>query len=178
MEAMNKKSPHLETSAQQMSRRKLLKGVASIGLLSLVAPLPLSVLAQESAPTDPITLFTLVSERLTERQGLSPILSERFFQALQDRTPEFESRLKSLVKEMAQIETQLLTTTLTPAAQQTAKSIISALYTGIVGTGLDAQVITYRHALQFTAVDDVLEIRSYCPNKPGFWAAKPIERKA
>lgn len=178
MEAMNKKSPHLETSAQQMSRRKLLKGVASIGLLSLVAPLPLSVMAQEPATADPVSLFTLVSERLTEQQGLSPILSERFFQALQERNPDFESDLKTLVKEMAQIETHLLATTLTPAAQTTAKTIISAWYTGIIGTGTDAQVLTYRHALQFNAVDDVLEIRSYCPNKPGFWAAKPIERKA
>lgn len=178
MEAMNKKSPHLETSAQQMSRRNILKGVASIGLLSLVAPLPLSVLAQESASADPIALFTLVSERLTQHQNLSPILSERFFQALQARNPDFEAHLKLLVKEMAQIETRLLATTLSPSAQQTAKSIISAWYTGIVGAGLDAQVITYRHALQFNAVDDVLEIRSYCPNKPGFWAAKPIERKA
>jgi hypothetical protein len=178
MEAMNKKSPHLEASAQQMSRRNILKGMASIGIVTLVAPLPLSVMAQESTPADPITLFTLVSERLTQHQGLSPILSERFFQTLQDHNPRFENNLRALVKEMAQIETQLLTTTLTPAAQQTAKTIISAWYTGIVGSGTEAQVITYRHALQFQAVDDVLEIRSYCPNKPGFWAEKPIERKA
>ncbi|MGY0614341.1 sugar dehydrogenase complex small subunit [Vibrio sp. FJH11] len=174
---MNKKPPHLKASAQQMSRRNMLKGMASIGILTLVAPLSLSVMAQDSAPADPITLFTLISERLTQHQGLSPILSERFFQTLLEHNPRFEANLQVLAKEMAQIKTQLLATTLTPASQQTAKTIVSAWYTGIVGSGTEAQVITYRHALQFQAVDDVLEIRSYCPNKPGFWAEKPIERK-
>jgi len=178
MEAMNKKSPDLETSAQQMSRRKLLKGVASISLLTLVAPLPFNVMAQSSAASDPVSLFTLLSERLTEKSDLSVVISERIFQALKDRDSGFEANLKSLATEMSNIETQLLSTTLTPSSQKTAHAIISAWYTGIVGSGTDAQVITYRHALQFTAVDDVLEIRSYCPNKPGFWAAKPIERKA
>lgn len=31
---------------------------------------------------------------------------------------------------------------------------------------------------RYGVVSDTLIIRSYCPNKPGFWAAKPIERQA
>ena len=61
------------------------------------------------------------------------------------------------------------------AAQQAlALKIMEAWYLGTV----DNQVVTYEQALMYDVVSDTLIIRSYCPNKPGFWAAKPIERQA
>ncbi len=53
-------------------------------------------------------------------------------------------------------------------------TILGAWYLGIV----DNVVITYEEALMFSVVSDTLVIPSYCPNKPGFWAEKPIERQA
>ncbi|MFP3560529.1 sugar dehydrogenase complex small subunit, partial [Paraburkholderia sp. SIMBA_049] len=58
--------------------------------------------------------------------------------------------------------------------ENAALSILCAWYLGIV----DNVVITYEEALMFSVVSDTLVIPSYCPNKPGFWAEKPIERQA
>jgi len=51
--------------------------------------------------------------------------------------------------------------------------VLSAWYLGKVGEGAHARVVSYENALMFDAVSDVLVIRSYCSNRPGYWAAKP-----
>ena len=61
------------------------------------------------------------------------------------------------------------------------KSVLMANVMLSSGTDLgivDNVVITYEEALMFSVVSDTLVIPSYCPNKPGFWAEKPIERQA
>lgn len=165
------------TREQRQARRRLLKGVASLGVVTLVSPFPLRVAAQSLVSSND-KIFTAISLKLTERSELLPVLCERFYHALKQQNAQFDQELEVLEKQMTQANGQSLTQALSPEAKKTAKTILSAWYTGIVGEGTQAQVITYRHALEFEAVDDVLQIRSYCPNKPGFWAAKPVEKKA
>lgn len=152
-----------------------MEGLGAVGALSLIAPF--NALASSTA-SDLADAFMQVSMRLTEVKLLNPELSQRLYQALTSANPAFDTELRALAEAITTAADADLSTALAPAAQRTAKTILSAWYTGIVGEGLDAKVITYRHALQFTAVDDVLVIRSYCPNKPGFWVNKPTERKA
>ncbi len=64
--------------------------------------------------------------------------------------------------------------TLSAAQRFEAQRILEAWYLGVV----DNVTITYEGALMFSVVSDVLGIRSYCPDKRGFWVTKPIERLA
>ena len=171
----NKKSPAL--SDLQVARRKVLKGAASLGVVSLVSTVPVKGIASPLNVTHD-NVFVTVSKILTGRSDLLPILHERFYEALSHQFPQFDSDLNALAKELAALPPKKIESSLTPHSLTTAKAILSAWYTGIVGQGVNAKVITYRHALEFEAVDDVLQIRSYCPNKPGYWAAKPVEKQA
>lgn len=172
---MNKKPISTAISTHGVTRRTLLEGAACLGVVALVSPF--NVIADGRASQGK-EVFVAVSKRLTEYDDLNSVLAERFYAALQGLNPKFSTELAALAKEMAKSDAKTLAKSLSPSAQKTAKSIISAWYTGIVGEGTTAQVITYRHALEFKAVDDVLQIRTYCPNKPGYWAEKPIERKS
>ena len=170
-----KKSITTASAGVGLTRRALLaKSAFGLGLLALGNPL--NAMAQ-SLNKEAINRFTSVSAVLTERDDLHPVLCERFYTALNAKTDAFDAKLTQLAGEMQNADTTSLADTLSADAQQTAKLIVSAWYTGIVGEETNAQVIAYRNALQFQAVDDVLVVRSYCPNKPGFWAIKPIEEK-
>lgn len=173
MLAMVNKKLENRNAATGITRRTLLEGFASFSALALVSPF--SIAAPQSA--QPADTFLKLSMQLTQVNLLNPKLSERLYQALKAESPQFDGELQALAQAVATAGTDI-TTALKPTAKNTAKRILSAWFTGIVGEGLDAKVITYRHALQFNAVDDVLVIRSYCPNKPGFWRNKPTERKA
>ncbi|MGF2508186.1 sugar dehydrogenase complex small subunit [Ralstonia pseudosolanacearum] len=52
--------------------------------------------------------------------------------------------------------------------------ILQAWYTGVV----DGTVVTYEQALMYGVVSDILVIRTYCPNRPGFWAEPPVEKQS
>lgn len=157
-----------------ITRRTLLEGLGAFSVLSFVAPLSVAA----TPATDLADTFMQLSMRLTEVKLLNPALSQRLYQALKSNNAAFDGALHALDSAVNAAGTADLTAVLAPTEKRTAKAILSAWYTGIVGEGLDAKVITYRHALQFKAVDDVLVIRSYCPNKPGFWASQPTERNA
>lgn len=60
------------------------------------------------------------------------------------------------------------------ATKKIAKTILSAWYLGVVTSGKQTKLIAYENALMFDSVSDVLVIRSYCSNRPGYWANKPL----
>ncbi|MGO1298573.1 MAG: sugar dehydrogenase complex small subunit [Vibrio sp.] len=163
------------SSSHDKTRRNIIKGLASTSLLSF---LPAFNVMADALSDDVPAAFISVSKTLTGRESLSDVLGECFYHALQATQSNFSNQVMALEKELSQLEPKNYTEKLSSQAQKTAKTILSAWYTGIVGEGPSAQVIAYRHALEFSAVDDVLTPRSYCPNKPGFWAAKPVEKHA
>lgn len=108
-----------------------------------------------------------LSQSLTARSALDRDVGTRLLAALQKSTPDLAPQLPKLAGALAAGSAD--------AAQQAlALKIMEAWYLGTV----DNQVVTYEQALMYDVVSDTLIIRSYCPNKPGFWAAKPIERQA
>ncbi|WP_299003698.1 sugar dehydrogenase complex small subunit [uncultured Shewanella sp.] len=174
---MDQASFNIRFLSHPMTRRQLLKSVASIGALTLASPSPLeAVTSSLLGSLSPNYLFLTVSERLTETKGLMPVLSTRFYHALKAEYPFFDITLRALATECETANEGALASQLSSSSAVTAKQILCAWYTGMVGKGTHAQVITYRHGLGFNAVDDVLGVRSYCPNKPGFWAIEPRER--
>lgn len=157
---------------RNVTRRKLLVGAASLSLVTAISPM--QVIAEDKS-NNINPNFVSVSKKLTQHNDLNPILIERFYKALKALSPSFDNDVNTLAEEMSANGDFSKATAMSPDIKKTAMDILSAWYTGIVGKGVNAQVITYRHALEFNAVDDVLGVRSYCISKPGSWAEKPVE---
>ncbi|MFM0299370.1 sugar dehydrogenase complex small subunit [Paraburkholderia sediminicola] len=149
-----------------MTRRRWLQGALALTAAGLTSSLALKALADDSAAA-PIDAFMTLSQSLTARSALDRNVGTRLLAALQQSAPDLAQQLPKLAGALAAGSAD--------AAQQAlALKIMEAWYLGTV----DNQVITYEQALMYDVVSDTLIIRSYCPNKPGFWAAKPIERQA
>ncbi|CAD6546485.1 hypothetical protein LMG28727_04575 [Paraburkholderia kirstenboschensis] len=149
-----------------MTRRRWLQGALALTAAGLTGSLTLKALADDSSSA-PIDTFMTLSQSLTEKSALDRDVGTRLLGALQKSTSELAQQLPKLAGALAAGSAD--------AAQQAlALKIMEAWYLGTV----DDVVITYEQALMFGVVSDTLIIRSYCPNKPGFWAAKPVERQA
>lgn len=150
---------------RSISRRAWLQGALVLTAAGLAGSRTLTALAQGgSAPLDG---FMTLSQALTGKSGLDRAVGERLMNALQKKTPNLAQRVPQLAGALA-------SGTLDDGQQALALRILEAWYLGQV----DGAVITYEQALMFDVVSDTLVIRSYCPNKPGFWASKPTERQA
>ncbi|MFL9868623.1 sugar dehydrogenase complex small subunit [Paraburkholderia fungorum] len=149
-----------------MTRRRWLQGALALTAAGLTGSLTLKALADDSAAA-PIDAFMTLSQSLTARPALDRDVGTRLLAALQKSASDLAQQLPKLAGALAAGSAD--------AAQQAlALKIMEAWYLGTV----DDQVVTYEQALMYDVVSDTLIIRSYCPNKPGFWAAKPIERQA
>lgn len=153
-------------AAEGMTRRQWLQGALALTAAGLAGSLTLKALA-DSPSAAPLDTFMTLSEALTGKKGLNRVIGERLLQALQKGSFKTADGLPQLAGALS-------AGTLNPDQEALALKILEAWYLGIV----DNVVITYEEALMFGVVSDTLVIRSYCPNKPGFWADKPIERQA
>lgn len=153
---------------QGISRRRLLK-VVGVGLAAgLMGPVALrAVAANTQAPGADLEKFMQVSLALTGKQQLNPQIGQRLYRLLATQ-PGFTVGLAQL-----QPLSQGKAGQWSAAQRKTARDVLSAWYLGKVGEGAQAQVVSYEKALMFDAVADVLVIRSYCSNRPGYWAEQP-----
>ena len=117
--------------------------------------------------------FMTLSQRLTGRSNLDPRIGQRLFQTLAQRDTALKQSLAELLERLGDAPDSW-----SERQQWLARQILGGWYLGQIGDDSNATVVTYEQALMFRAVDDVLVIRSYCPNQPGFWAAQPVERGA
>ncbi|AXI03430.1 sugar dehydrogenase complex small subunit [Aquirhabdus parva] len=148
----------------KLNRRQWLQATLLLVVGGLSGSVTLQSLA-ESTNTDGLSAFMTLSKALTERQQLDPEVGQRFLTAFTQNNLSFQSQLQPLSAALAG-------GTLDAAQQELALQILEAWYLGTV----NKQVITYEQALMFTVASDILVIRSYCLNKPGFWAEKPATR--
>jgi len=157
-----------------LSRRRLLAvacaGAAVSGVLLSPAARTLAALTPQ-ADADLASFMTL-SQRLSGHSNLDPRIGLRLFEALAQRDTALRQSLAELQAHLADPPASW-----SERQQWLARQILGGWYLGQIGEPTSAAVITYEQALMFKAVDDVLVIRSYCPNKPGFWAAQPAERE-
>jgi hypothetical protein len=150
------------------ARRQWLQGALALSAAGLIGSTTLYALADTPAGGDDLGAFMTLSQALSDKTGLDQIVGGRLYNALLAKTPDLASRIPPIARALA------AGTPLDAGQEATALRILEAWYTGIV----DGQVITFEGALMFGVVADTLVIRSYCPNKPGFWAQKPIERQS
>lgn len=158
-----------------LSRRRLLVVACASAALGgvLLSPAARTWAALTPQAEAELEGFMTLSQRLTGRSNLDPRIGQRLFQALAQRDTALKQGLAELLDRLGDDPASW-----SERQQWLARQILGGWYLGQIGDDRSATVVTYEQALMFRAVDDVLVIRSYCPNKPGFWAAQPVERGA
>ncbi|MFV3366787.1 sugar dehydrogenase complex small subunit [Pseudomonas sp. NY15435] len=158
-----------------LSRRRLLAVACASAALGgvLLSPAARTWAALTPQAEAELEGFMTLSQRLTGRSNLDPRIGQRLFQALVQRDSALKQSLVELLDRLGDAPDSW-----NERQQWLARQILGGWYLGQIGDDTGATVVTYEQALMFRAVDDVLVIRSYCPNKPGFWAAQPTERGA
>lgn len=156
-----------------LSRRRLLAAACASAALggALLSPAGRTWAALTPQAEAELEGFMTLSQRLTGRSNLDPRIGQRLYQALAQRDSALKQSLAELLDRLGD-DPQAWS----ERQQWLARQILGGWYLGQIGDDSNATLITYEQALMFRAVDDVLVIRSYCPNKPGFWAAQPNER--
>lgn len=158
-----------------LSRRRLLAVACASAALGSVLLSPAGRTWAALTPQAEAELedFMTLSQRLTGRSNLDPRIGQRLFQTLAQRDTALKQSLAELLERLGDAPDSW-----SERQQWLARQILGGWYLGQIGDDSNATVVTYEQALMFRAVDDVLVIRSYCPNQPGFWAAQPVERGA
>ncbi|MDB5992224.1 MAG: hypothetical protein JWQ10_3627 [Herbaspirillum sp.] len=157
-----------------LARRRWLQ--RALALIAAGSGASVLLKAQGIDSSAPLATFMTLSQALTSKAVLDPIIGARLLDALQKNTPDFPQRMQQLAAALLagwpQVPAAAATATAAATAQQAlALRIMQGWYLGVV----DNTVVSYEQALMFEAVSNTLPIRSYCFGKPGFWAEKPIE---
>ncbi|MHA6830662.1 sugar dehydrogenase complex small subunit [Ralstonia pseudosolanacearum] len=148
-----------------LTRRRWLQGALAAATAGLAGSATLYAVAQ--APGEPLDAFMGLSQALTARPALDRAVGARLLAALQQASAGFAAQFRPLAQALA-------AGTVSGPQQETALRILQAWYTGVV----DGTVVTYEQALMYGVVSDILVIRTYCPNRPGFWAEPPVEKQS
>lgn len=166
--------PASSTPTARLSRRSLLRGSVTLGLVALAGGLGpwQSVMAEGDQD------FIALSQFLVSRP-VNPVLAARYYRALSRRAPNFSGNvgaLRQLVdgQGFKHVDEYLAQANPDPSLKATATSIISAWYLGIVGELADAELISYSEALMYRPTHGILIIPTY-GGGPESWGAKPAD---
>lgn len=158
-------------SSTSLSRRRLLQGIGILSVSALCNSLfPARALAAAQMSDN---AFLEVSHFLVSRP-VGPVLGQRYFDALTRHDAQFPQKLVSLNallqhRKFAHVDDFLAAFSADNDDWQTAKTIISAWYTGVVGTGSDLELIAYEEALMYLPTKDILVVPTY-GGGPFYWA--------
>jgi hypothetical protein len=160
-------------TAFNLARREVLVGGLVIGGLAALPTLP-AIAATSSADQSAARFMEisslLVPHRLNEEIGkrmgaamgaLNPLLSQQI------------DGLLSIAREKnAHIVEDFFADVPDGPLKQTALSIISAWYLGVITDAPDAEVFAYEYALMYQPTRDVMTIPSYAISRPNGWTAE------
>jgi hypothetical protein len=119
--------------------------------------------------------FLALSRAVTGHDDLNAVTASRIQAAMASNDPDFAaraSRLAALAGSNAE-PTALLAAAEGAGLRDTMLAIVSAWYTGTVGTGSQAAVVSYADALMYWPVKDGLIVPTYCSNGPLWWT-RPV----
>ncbi|WP_067702072.1 sugar dehydrogenase complex small subunit [Erwinia sp. ErVv1] len=156
-----------------LSRRRLLQGMAVLSLSALTASL---FPQQAAARTQETQAFQQIAAFLVSRP-VSPVLSARYFAALNRRVADFSTRFSTLARYLetqrfTHVDDLARTLAVQDPRRQTASLIVAAWYTGVVGEGADRELIAYADAMMYLPTRGVLVIPTY-GGGPDSWGSKP-----
>ena len=166
--------PDDSPTAFNLARRKVLVGglivggIAALPTLQAIAA-PSSWSDQSAARFMEISLL-LVPHRLNEEVG------RRMGAAMGALNPSLSQQIDGLLsiarEKKARIVEDFFADVPDGPLKQTALSIISAWYLGVVTDAPDAEVFAYEYALMYQPTRDVMTIPSYAISGPNGWSAE------
>ncbi|AMO98199.1 membrane bound FAD containing D-sorbitol dehydrogenase family protein [Collimonas arenae] len=140
---------------------------AEVGLLSGSSPTQAQTKIASNAVNSAAgaTAFLTLSQALTGHADLNPETAVRISAAMRDTYPDFSAhadKLIGLVQTGQPASSLLAATSGDPALRDTALAIVAAWYTGTIGKGQKAIVVSYADALMYQPVRDALPVPTYC----------------
>ncbi|ABB06390.1 hypothetical protein Bcep18194_C7346 [Burkholderia lata] len=157
-----------------ITRRAALKVMAAaltqVGLFTVA---PGHAFAQQ--PSLDAKTFLALSSALTGHANLDPMTARRLVDAFHRTDAGFAARAAALAQRVraGQTPAQLLADADSAGLHDTALAIVAAWYTGTVGHGQKAVMVTYADALMYDTVQDGMSAPTYCSNGPLWWTAEP-----
>lgn len=118
--------------------------------------------------------FLSLSHVATGHSDLSSVTAARIFGAMRKFDPNFSTRAAALLQlARSATEPEALLQAAEPAGLgDTMQTIVAAWYTGTVGKGTDAVVVSYVDALMYQPVKDGMRPPTYCDG-PNWWTGSP-----
>lgn len=156
------------------TRRALMLGTASAaGLMAM--GFAGAAEAQPAAAALGEEQFFALCQAVTGHADISPITARRIFAAMRGANPGFTQQAASLLalakpgQAPEALQQAADAAGLRPAMMQ----MVEAWYTGTVGHGSSATLVSYAEALMYRPCADGLTVPTYCSNGPLWWTGAP-----
>lgn len=163
-------------------RRMLLKTSMALGVVGgVMAYVPFrSVFAAADAAPAATAAFQKLAQFLTSKP-VDAVLAQRYYVALKKRNPALDQSVAALgalvgKSQLAHMDDYLALTGVDKSLDTCAKTIVKAMYLGVVGDDENAELIAYKEAFMYKPTEDVLVVPTY-GRGPETWGAKPIDKK-
>jgi fructose 5-dehydrogenase small subunit len=160
-------------AAFNLARRKILVGGLVIGGLAALPTLP--VIAAPTAWSDQSAARFMEISSLLVPHRLNEAIGKRIGAVMGALNPQLSQQVDGLLsiarEKNAGIVEDFFADVPDGPLKETALSIISAWYLGVVTDAPDAEVIAYEYALMYQPTRDVMTIPSYAVSGPNGWTA-------
>jgi hypothetical protein len=116
-----------------------------------------------------------LSQAVTGHADLDATIASRLMAALHRADPTFVDHAASLARLVhdGQEPEALLAAASAAGLRDTVLALVAAWYTGTVGHGQQAAMVSYVDALMYRPVSDGLPVPTYCLNGPVWWPGPP-----
>jgi len=165
----------LSGSSSGTTRRTFLLATvaATSGLGVLTDPVGAEAQQSPAALTDPE--FLRLSKAVTGHADLDATISSRLMAAMHRADPSFVDHAAGLARLVhdGQDPEASLAAAATAGLRDTVLALVAAWYTGTVGHGQQAEMVSYADALMYRPVSDGLPVPTYCFNGPLWWQGSP-----
>jgi hypothetical protein len=158
------------------SRRRFLLATAAVSTGIGMMAGPPDVLAQQPATSalDDAALLQL-SKAAVGHDELDMTIASRLFAALRRADPTFNDHAAGLARlvHRGQTPEALLEVAKATGLHESMLTLVAAWYTGTVGHGQQAEIVSYADALMYRPVSDGLPVPTYCLDGPLWWPGPP-----
>lgn len=169
-----------------LSRRKFL--IASVAMTGFAVLRPALSWASVPAESSDSAIFFKLSQLLTSRTNLSPVVAQRALYWLTEEDAQFPQKLQLLSTEIANQKITLADQLyghpmMDGPLGDVAKKIISAWYLGYIGTPVpqravdSTRFVTYTDALAYAPTLDATVIPTYSRGRTNYWVQPPVTIK-
>lgn len=159
-------------TAFSLARREVLVGALFVGGFGTLATLPAS--AQASWSDESASRFMEISSLLIPHR-LNEAIGKRIGSLMSTLNPSLSDHVTGLLAiakgKNAKVVEDFFPDVPEGPLKETALSIISAWYLGVVSDAPDAEVVAFEYALMYRPTSDVMTIPSYAISGPNGWTA-------